>query len=330
MNEKPTTNPGAAPPRYQWRACCPKGHTHGIQLALPAYFLPGSPILDQRERPTGVEIGRHVDTDEEAEHRLWCEQCQDDSFQRYYVLRPDLEYAEEGEHWYEDQARQWLQDRGTKPEHIETAAVCPDCGAPDAHTSGWVEINTGADTGSEGPSSYHYCLTCCDEFKYTETLSEHEYPEPPAAHFPGAPTAALPFPDQEEPAPTPLPAGTVPPRYEPHAEIPLPAHQEEKHPRPDLPAGLRAIDRARAETARHPEKLQSAAPTWVGSSHFRDYPAAVRYYRDQEGENAAAYVQEAAAEGRVSFTPPFCPPGHSVHLDTAGRWWHRVEEAPPA
>ncbi len=239
MNERPTTNPGAAPPRYEWRACCPQGHTHGVQLNLPAYFLPGDPILDSRGRPTGVDIGRHVDTDEEAEHRLWCQTCQDESLQRYYILRPDLERPEEGEHWYEDQARQWLQDNGTEPAHLERAAVCPDCGAPDVQTSGWLVINTGEDTGSEGPSSYHYCVSCAAEFKYTHELGKHEYPEPPAAHYPDADARQeqLPLQDQEE---------SRPPDEDGARELEqLAVWIEHQEPGADLPALLRARATAR-------------------------------------------------------------------------------------
>ncbi len=62
----------------------------------------------------------------------------------------------------------------------------------------------------------------------------------------------------------------------------------------------------------------------TGTSHFRDRAAAVRYYEPQEGEHAAAYVDDALQEERIHIGPPARPSWGYILEDENGRFHVRA------
>lgn len=44
-----------------------------------------------------------------------------------------------------------------------TVYACPDCGSLYVQATAWVFVNTGEDSGSEGPRDDYYCPDCCAE-----------------------------------------------------------------------------------------------------------------------------------------------------------------------
>lgn len=58
--------------------------------------------------------------------------------------------------------------------------------------------------------------------------------------------------------------------------------------------------------------------TTIGTAYFVSKPAAVRYYRDYEGEHAAAAVERKLAEGQIHIGQPSLKPGQSLSVIDGG------------
>ena len=58
----------------------------------------------------------------------------------------------------------------------------------------------------------------------------------------------------------------------------------------------------------------------IGTSHFVNRAAAIRYYRPYEGDDAPAAVNRKLIAGEIHIGPPALRPGETCRPDVDGRY----------